>query len=303
MMRSRSILFSLFLGVFLSACSSTWDVESVKKMEAKGSLFDRALKHEYTELAAKERAGGDWQDTDTFLARARFVATDDRTLLPETMDMRNISEERIPDLRSARIRLMRALENNARLKNPEAAAWAQSGFECWMEEAEEGHQEDQVAACRENFDSAMRILETRDTEIAADDTKMESTLEREGVAADDTKMEGMNANEFVVYFAFAKYNLREEARRILNDTVQAYKNARPDTVTVNGHADRVGSEEFNMWLSGKRAQAAADVLENYGIPSGKIRIRRFGESKPAVPTPDEVREPRNRRAVIEFGEG
>jgi OmpA-OmpF porin, OOP family len=68
---------------------------------------------------------------------------------------------------------------------------------------------------------------------------------------------------------------------------------------VIGHADRAGSDAYNQRLSERRSAAVRDALVQRGIPANEIVTMGRGERDPAVPTPDGVREPRNRRVVIE----
>jgi peptidoglycan-associated lipoprotein len=68
--------------------------------------------------------------------------------------------------------------------------------------------------------------------------------------------------------------------------------------TVAGHADRTSSQQWNERLAMKRAYKVRDDLLKAGIPLDRIEIDSFGETRPAVPTADEVPEKRNRRVEI-----
>jgi outer membrane protein OmpA-like peptidoglycan-associated protein len=65
---------------------------------------------------------------------------------------------------------------------------------------------------------------------------------------------------------------------------------------VAGYTDTVGGREYNQELSGKRAQAIASWFQSNGL---KVRAcwQGFGEEAPAVATPDETPEARNRRTI------
>ena len=69
-------------------------------------------------------------------------------------------------------------------------------------------------------------------------------------------------------------------------------------VVLVGKADRAGSDQYNMRLSQRRADAVRDALIRDGVPRDRIETRWVGEREPPVPTPDNVREPRNR--VVEI---
>jgi outer membrane protein OmpA-like peptidoglycan-associated protein len=53
-----------------------------------------------------------------------------------------------------------------------------------------------------------------------------------------------------------------------------------------------------MRLSERRAKAVADALVGAGVDQGKLQVNWSGEKDLAVPTPDGVKEPLNRRATI-----
>jgi len=69
-------------------------------------------------------------------------------------------------------------------------------------------------------------------------------------------------------------------------------------IGVTGHADRSGSDAYNMALSLRRANAVKDQLVREGIPASAITVVGRGESQPLVQTADGVREPQNRRVEI-----
>jgi peptidoglycan-associated lipoprotein len=79
--------------------------------------------------------------------------------------------------------------------------------------------------------------------------------------------------------------------------------ASPDwgVVTVMGHCDERGSEEYNLSLGERRAEAVKRYLVDLGIPSSRVRTASFGESRPAVRGEGEATWSRNRRAELSLG--
>ena len=67
---------------------------------------------------------------------------------------------------------------------------------------------------------------------------------------------------------------------------------------LSGHTDNVGSEEFNLKLSTKRAEAVKDYLINKGIAAERITAKGFGETMPIAPNDTEQNRALNRR--VEF---
>ncbi len=88
----------------------------------------------------------------------------------------------------------------------------------------------------------------------------------------------------------------EALQRIITDL----KSLSPKRVTISGHADRAGTEAYNQDLSQRRADNVAKELIAGGMEASRITIEAFGETRPAVPTDDGVREPANRRAVVDL---
>jgi OmpA-OmpF porin, OOP family len=107
---------------------------------------------------------------------------------------------------------------------------------------------------------------------------------------------------FIVFFDFNKANLTDAARSVVADAVRAGKANGFVKVLVTGHTDTVGSDSYNMKLSVRRAQSVKDEMVREGIDDSTIAILGMGFHSLLVPTGMGVREPQNRRAVIEFGQ-
>ncbi len=108
----------------------------------------------------------------------------------------------------------------------------------------------------------------------------------------------MMVKSFIVFFDFDKSNITAEAQKTINDAVAAAKAGGSSRVTLTGHTDRSGSEQYNMALSLRRAEAVKANMIRQGIPASAIVVIGKGESSPLVPTADGVREPQNRRVEI-----
>ena len=106
------------------------------------------------------------------------------------------------------------------------------------------------------------------------------------------------ARTYLVFFDWDRANLTARARQIVAEAASASTRVQVTRIEVAGHADRSGSERYNMGLSIRRAQAVADELMRNGVARQLITTRGFGERQPLVPTADGVREPQNRRVEI-----
>jgi outer membrane protein OmpA-like peptidoglycan-associated protein len=72
------------------------------------------------------------------------------------------------------------------------------------------------------------------------------------------------------------------------------------TIQIVGHTDSVGSEQMNVDLSRRRAQAVADEITANGVSSGRISIRGLGESQPVATNDTPEGRAQNRRVEIQI---
>jgi outer membrane protein OmpA-like peptidoglycan-associated protein len=104
----------------------------------------------------------------------------------------------------------------------------------------------------------------------------------------------------VIFFGFAKTNLTTEGRRVLADAVRAGKQEGYDQVTITGNTDTVGSEPYNFELSVRRAQVVRDEMVGQGVNGWWISFEGRGARNLLVQTAPGVREPQNRRVIIDL---
>jgi OmpA family len=108
--------------------------------------------------------------------------------------------------------------------------------------------------------------------------------------------------QFVVFFPTDEATLSPDAVRVVDEAAVAYQQTGAAQITVTGHTDTVGSAAYNLDLSLRRAEAVANELIRQGVPATGISTVGQGEEDLLVPTPDGVREPRNRRVWIVVGQ-
>jgi opacity protein-like surface antigen len=107
---------------------------------------------------------------------------------------------------------------------------------------------------------------------------------------------------FIVFFDFNKSNLTEAAQSVVSEAVKTAKSNGFVRVKVTGHTDTVGSDQYNQELSEQRAQSVKDEMVREGLDGSAIGVEGRGFHDPLVPTGPGVREPQNRRAVIDLGQ-
>ncbi len=108
------------------------------------------------------------------------------------------------------------------------------------------------------------------------------------------------ARQFQVFFDFDKSAITEAAARVIQAAAAAVKQGNVVHITVTGHTDTVGTAAYNQGLSERRAAAVKAELVTDGVADGSIGTVGVGKTGLLVPTADGVREPQNRRAVIEL---
>ncbi len=106
---------------------------------------------------------------------------------------------------------------------------------------------------------------------------------------------------FVVFFDFDKSDLDAIAQVTIADAVRSARQNNFVHIMINGHADTMGSNRYNRKLSERRAIAVKEQMVSLGMPAGDIFTAGRSFSQPLVRTGPDVREPQNRRAVIELG--
>ena len=91
-----------------------------------------------------------------------------------------------------------------------------------------------------------------------------------------------------VLFDFDKATLTEAARTKIHAVAEIVTRLAPErTLSVEGHTDSVGTEEYNLELSLKRAQAVMSELQAGGVVADKIRSVGLGEKFPVAPNQTE----------------
>ncbi len=100
-----------------------------------------------------------------------------------------------------------------------------------------------------------------------------------------------------VYFDYDAFTIRSDAKPALRDNAQAIGDHEAwGVITIEGHCDERGSEEYNLALGERRANGVKRYLVDLGVPSSRVRTVSFGEVKPSVMGHDESAWRHNRRS-------
>ena len=106
-----------------------------------------------------------------------------------------------------------------------------------------------------------------------------------------------------VLFDFDKSTLKPEGKAEIDKLVAEMNKYGSDSVVVIGHTDSIGTDEYNMALGQRRADAVADYMKAAGIDAARIATKSMGESQPAVENDTRENRALNRRAVFEITMG
>ena len=101
-----------------------------------------------------------------------------------------------------------------------------------------------------------------------------------------------------VLFDFDRATLKPAAEQVLGEVVKQLQDNPNYQVTLVGHTDWIGTEQYNMGLSKRRAEAVQAYLISRGIAKERITTRWQGESQPVAPNNTAEGRAQNRRTDI-----
>lgn len=165
-----------------------------------------------------------------------------------------------------------------------------------------------------------RELEARRAQMAAEQARRAAQMEAEAAAkakADADKLmkelselkakqteRGIVLTIGEVLFAFGKADLSSKADRNVDKLADFLKKYPNRNVLIEGHTDSIGSEEYNLDLSQRRAESVKEKLVGDGVGPDRITTVGYGKKYPAVSNDTEANRALNRRVeVIILNEG
>ena len=280
-----------------TAFNSFSEVEALNEAQAVGSSFTQALANEYRTFSNSElKDMFDYPDALHF-ARKGLAAASGDVVLPEPVSDWNLSEAHLQELGAARGRLIVAYDLGAREIAPELSARAQAKFDCWIEQQEENWQNNDINGCKADFLEAINQLEGS---LQPPAPVVEPVAELSPFDVDaNAPMAAENAM-YLVFFNWDSSQLGSGALNVLDAVAEEVAKNPPASINVTGHTDTSGSAAYNERLAQKRAAKVKAALIERGIPAELIVSNAMGENELLVATPDNVREPANRRVNISF---
>jgi outer membrane protein OmpA-like peptidoglycan-associated protein/tetratricopeptide (TPR) repeat protein len=101
-----------------------------------------------------------------------------------------------------------------------------------------------------------------------------------------------------IYFATDSYELTAESRIVIDGFAEFLMENNTITISIEGHTDDVGNDEYNLTLSENRAKSVYEYLLTKGIEAGRLSYKGYGESKPVESNLTPLGRAKNRRTVF-----
>ena len=126
----------------------------------------------------------------------------------------------------------------------------------------------------------------------------QARLEAERLEAERARLEAL-INQIMsedVYFDFDRSELTEKAKELLAQVAELLMKETRFTVTIEGHTDARGTEDYNFTLGAKRAMKVKEFLNAYGIEGNRMESVSYGKEAPKAQGESEEAYSQNRRA-------
>ena len=246
----------------------------------------RAAYQEASQAPGAQLAASDVYEAKKSLQRAEdyFANEGDQ---PETRDLAYVAE------RMAII--AKSKGNNVILLDQKQQALAD--LEQWKQQQavatrqQLGQAKDQLASSQQALDSE------RQARVAAEQRTADALSKLRGMSTKQDERGLVLTLTGSVLFATGKSELLPGAQKKLDDVVAALKED-PRSITIVGHTDSVGSDDMNMQLSQKRAEAVRNYISTHGVAGDRVQAQGMGKTQPIADNKTAEGRANNRRVEI-----
>ena len=139
---------------------------------------------------------------------------------------------------------------------------------------------------------------TSSTGNAAGTSATNNGVSSEDASSGNSANGGFDASKIpVIYFDYDQASINDEGRTKLQ-TIATTLKGKKAKLTIEGHCDERGSNEYNLALGERRSQAVKSYLQKLGVASDHVAAISYGEERPAVNSAAESAWSKNRRAEI-----
>lgn len=262
--------------LFLAACAGGESLKELRSVQPQGTPFNKAISAEYLKLAEYKEQQEDWMGSQYYAdkgLRAAYGSTVNVDPIPPQTD---IGMDRYAELTHGLEIYNRYANETAQSTQTAIAARAHVLFDCWIGEVAKHANQQDIEYCEVEFYKAVQYIKD----------------------GGQPAKSPMVSTSYLLFFDWDSTNLTADAMSKVKQLISDIRQMGNVEVTINGHTDRSGEESYNLELSQHRAEAVRNLLTGGGIAQAIISIFAFGESDPAVPTADGVKEQRNRRVEV-----
>lgn len=135
----------------------------------------------------------------------------------------------------------------------------------------------------------------------AQEAKLRAQLRNTGVGVARTAQDEITLNmPSDITFDVDRSDVKPQFRDTLYNVAQTLREYESTTVDVAGHADSTGTDEYNMALSQRRADAVSAILTSNGVNPVRVVAVGFGESRPIASNDTPEGRAKNRRVEIKL---
>ena len=136
----------------------------------------------------------------------------------------------------------------------------------------------------------VQIDAVNDKDVIAGDTLLKPIVQEQTVVPEN----------LIIYFAFDKseFNPDAETDKYFDESNAYLDQSSQARLSITGHTDAIGSDEYNQALGYRRAQSMQHYFASKGMPANKIIIESRGEKEPADNNNTAAGRANNRRTVI-----
>ncbi len=100
-----------------------------------------------------------------------------------------------------------------------------------------------------------------------------------------------------VFYDFNKSGLRDDAKATLDKQAAWLAKYATNNVQIAGNCDERGTEEYNLALGNRRANAAAAYLKAKGVAAARMTTISYGKDRPTAQGSTEQAWAQNRNAI------
>lgn len=273
-----------------------YDEDTSFSQSPAGQVFHQTLFTEYQKLSKDRNSSwGDGTDAELFNQKALFAST--RTAVQEDFAsdrLLSVDDQRV--FMAAQDRLHTVFDKGGREHAPVESAVAQVSYDCWIEATERKAGND-AKNCKDKFERAIAAAEAKSPYELGQVKLPEAPAPQPAPIVHSKPFK----DYYRVPFVFDKTQMTSEGEQIIAEAIRDAQ-AHPDLkIALRAHADRSGSDNYNLKLSKRRAEAVLNRMAATGVEQNRLRIvEAVGEKRSLIPTADGVKEQGNRIVEIDL---